>query len=143
VPTPAEVPKPEQVPTPAEVPKPEQVPTPAEVPKPDPVLAPGAVPKSNTGTETVGAQPQNLPSAGKGGKNTLPVETVTPPPIPPIIETDSKEKLYETRRDDSQDAKKSNLPDGKTLEGITNSLQETSNQMDSDIPTTSSTEGVE
>ena len=143
VPAPTAVLKPYVVPTPDEVPKPEQVPTPAEVPKPDPVLAPGAVPKSNTGTETVGAQPQNLPSAGKGGKNTLPVETVTPPPIPPIIETDSKEKLYETRRDDSQDAKKSNLPDGKTLEGITNSLQETSNQMDSDIPTTSSTEGVE
>ena len=150
VPTPATAPKPAPVPTPAAVPKPAPVPTPAAVPKPAPVPTPAAVPKPNQaptptavakpGTEPVEVQLQNPPTAEMGGKNTPTNEILTSPVIPTEIEIDSKTKLYNDRKENPQNEKKKSLPDGETLQGITNSLKEASGQMDSDIPTTSSTE---
>ena len=75
-----------------------------------------------------------------GGKNTPTNEILTSPVIPTEIEIDSKTKLYNDRKENPQNEKKKSLPDGETLQGITNSLKEASGQMDSDIPTTSSTE---
>ena len=141
VPTPATVPKPDQVPTPTTVPKPTPVPTPATVPKPDQAPTPTTVTKP--GTEPVEVQLQNPPSAEMEGKNTPVNEIQTSPAIPTEMEIDSKTKLYDERKENPQDEKKKSLPDGETLQGITNSLKETSGQMDSDIPTNSSTEGAE
>jgi hypothetical protein len=141
VPTSAAIPKPTRVPTSSAIPKPTPVPTSAAIPKPD--QAPTPTPVAKPSTEPVEVQLQNPPPAGKGGKNTPTNEILTTPAIPTEMEIDSKTKMYGYQKENPQDEKKKNLPDEKTLQGITNSLKETSGQMDSDIPTNPSTEGVE